>query len=275
MIEATTSSIMVEPIGQCNLSCKYCYTKKSNKVLPEQDIRRFISNYLDVVNKPVEIFWIGAGEITLYEPLARLINYFNEQYPTIVSHYIQTNGINIDFINNVRRFNNIILGFSLDGFKNTNDANRGAGTFNKIVENIKRAAIIGVKINVHSIVTPDNIHHLREYQRFLKAISPDISITFAALYSDDPKMKKNIDTMKIMLNNEYRDIKARFGHDFMNRKDNKLYLSISCAGDIYDCCELENKIGDLNDSPNILIERLKTHNKCCDCKSYATCYAII
>ena len=75
-IPYSRSDLMIEPIGFCNLKCRYCYTKQGNRQLEKNDIITFVDKWMDFVNEPVEIFWIGCGEITLYPYLSELVNRF-------------------------------------------------------------------------------------------------------------------------------------------------------------------------------------------------------
>nr|MDO8085111.1 radical SAM protein [Candidatus Sigynarchaeum springense] len=173
--------MMIEPIGYCNLHCKMCYTKHCASVLAPETIEDVVRAYLDAVPGALRLYWIGRGEVTLYKYLVPIVNRLSEQHPDRISHLIQTNGIKIAEIARQfsgRTLDNVKVSVSLDGFEKANDANRGQGTFQKIVANIKQLVAMGVRTNVQCILTPCNVNDAIAFEQFVHDIAPGSNVQF-------------------------------------------------------------------------------------------------
>ena len=139
----------------CNLCCSYCRArafdnseKSENENAPQIEIDPHLPPELNV-NLDLLYGFLQKDPLptlTFYggEPLLRadLIDRIVRDAP--VQHFmIQTNGLLLDRLSPeiINRFSTILV--SLDGREGLTDANRGAGTYRKVVENIKKIRLNG------------------------------------------------------------------------------------------------------------------------------------
>ncbi len=274
--------MMIEPVGYCNLHCKMCYTKPSAAVLEPETIENVVRGYLDAVPGPLRLFWIGRGEVTLYKHLVPLVNRFSELYPDRISHLIQTNGIKIaEVARQFRRLDNVAVSVSLDGFEQSNDANRGQGTFAKIVANIKELVAMGVKTNVQSILTSCSVKQAIAFEQYVHDIAPGSNVQFLypVIKEDfenanketvlDPALSKHdVSCIDEALDSpDLTSIRASIDRLWRTR-----YVSLSCEGIVYNCCEFQVKIGDALTSIGTLVDRVKDDSACKPCYLKKLCF---
>jgi putative peptide-modifying radical SAM enzyme len=134
----------------CNLCCSYCRAKAfenpeevADKTVPQFDIDPHLPPELDISLDLLYGFLQKdpAPTLTFYggEPLLRsdLIERIIREVP-VKQFMLQTNGLLLDRLlpATVNRFSTILV--SLDGREGLTDANRGAGTYRRVMENIKK-----------------------------------------------------------------------------------------------------------------------------------------
>ncbi len=134
----------------CNLCCSYCRAKAfenpeevADKTVPQFEIDPHLPPELDISLDLLYGFLKKdpAPTLTFYggEPLLRsdLIERIIREAP-VKQFMLQTNGLLLDQLLPaiVNRFSTILV--SLDGREGLTDANRGAGTYRKVMENIKK-----------------------------------------------------------------------------------------------------------------------------------------
>lgn len=274
--------VMIEPVGFCNLHCKMCYTKQSSAVLDPAIIEHFIRGYLDALPGPLRLYWIGRGEVTLYKHLAPLVNLFSEVYPDRVSHLIQTNGIKIaEAMQQVRRLDNVDVSVSLDGFEETNDANRGKGTFEVIVSNIKQLVAMGVRTRVQAILTPALVKRALEFETFVHGIAPGSNVQYLYPVTREDFEHANKETIidPVLSRHDLAQVDEALDASAMasirasiDRLWRTRYVSISCDGIVYNCCEFQVKIGMLDTCMATIIDRVKDDNACKPCSLRKLCF---
>jgi putative peptide-modifying radical SAM enzyme len=135
---------------ECNLCCTYCRAKafdetagRDDPTVPLVEIDPALPSELDFDLDLLYNFLKKdpASTLTFYggEPLMRadLINTIVKEAP-VQRFMMQTNGILLDRLASqiINRFSTILV--SLDGNEALTDANRGAGTYRTVIENIKR-----------------------------------------------------------------------------------------------------------------------------------------
>ncbi len=123
--------ILLDPTSACNLKCKGCwaseYGHKSNLAL--DDMRRLISEAKEL---GTHFFMFTGGE-----PLVRkddVLTLVRENRDCIFLCY--TNGTLVDdkFCEDMKKAGNLTLAISIEGTKETTDARRGVGTYDKVME---------------------------------------------------------------------------------------------------------------------------------------------
>ncbi len=280
-MKVITSDLLIEPIGYCNLACKYCYTKHTRDLLPPDKILSFVERYVNYVNLPrVRITFIGRGEATLYPHLAEIINFLSNKYGNRVSFYIQTNGILIrQVIEQLNRKDNLEISISLDGFEQENDGNRGAGTFQKIVQNIKYISALGIPLNVQTILYPRNYREAKKFQNFIFSISPNITMEFfdiltreeVARYENETHILPHISASDPEII-EMRHALTSPDFDFIREvaTDQDVYPCILCDGRVATCCEFQYKIGTIDSDIATLLSKLDL-KLCAGCSVRSRC----
>lgn len=172
--------IFVYLTSNCQLRCKQCLYKPllsntTNDAIPFE----ILSNLLETFHQlgAFKISFLG-GEPTIYhdEKSNRRFSDVVHLAKEIGYEYIRvdTNGqFSSELLTNqdITRLDEIT--FSLDGFdENTNDLVRGAGVFNKSVDNIKHAISLGYNVQitccVHHFMCPDLKQGLENIQTMIK-----------------------------------------------------------------------------------------------------------
>lgn len=120
--------------GRCNLKCKYCGGTIPKEIMPFEvtySIKE-LKDFLSTDKNPSIAFYGG-------EPLLRIKLMEKIMDKIDAEHFIlQTNGI---FLNKVKKeyinkFSTILV--SIDGRREINDFYRGEGTYDKVLENVKK-----------------------------------------------------------------------------------------------------------------------------------------
>ncbi|MEK6959469.1 MAG: TIGR04084 family radical SAM/SPASM domain-containing protein [archaeon] len=132
---------------ECNLCCKYCGDKAFSE--PESDIcfesvpseptytmAQLNSFFKRDKSPPISIIFYG-GEPLLNIPFIMEVMDSQAEYKTVNNFLIQTNGTLLDKLpaKYVNRFHTILV--SIDGGKEITNANRGEGTYEKLIANLK------------------------------------------------------------------------------------------------------------------------------------------
>ena len=131
----------------CNLCCEYCCGKSFDE--PERDIKftstpssptysaKDLAEFLAKDNdEPVSIIFYG-GEPLMNIPFIKEVMDNKEIAKVVDNFLIQTNGTLFDQLSAeyVNKFHTILV--SIDGDKNITNKNRGEGTYEKVIKNLK------------------------------------------------------------------------------------------------------------------------------------------
>ncbi|MGM0904178.1 MAG: anaerobic sulfatase maturase [Bacillota bacterium] len=177
------SSVMWKTVSEaCNLACGYCYYSRCNgrpeniERIEDDVLEKFIREYMAIKKGVVPFAWQGG------EPLLAGIDFFKKVVQhqasyapdnTIISNAIQTNGtlINEQWAQFFKRYN-FLVGVSLDGPEEINDARRitgsGKGSFKSITKGIKHLKDANVEFNILTVLHENNIHKAKELMHFYK-----------------------------------------------------------------------------------------------------------
>lgn len=144
-------TILFIPSFDCNFRCKYCYLNNNTKVSPQKLCTDFICSILFQLkeslpthNRKIKLIWHG-GEPLLWgiDNYIQVFEYIKCKLSDIVvQNSIQCNLSLIDdnYLELFKRYD-IKLGFSLDGTKEINDAQRvfvnGNGSFDTILDKLR------------------------------------------------------------------------------------------------------------------------------------------
>src|SRR5690625_982913 len=146
----------------CNLACDYCYYSRlkgrPGKIdrIADDVLEKFIREYMALKKGVVPFAWQGG------EPLLAGLDFFKKVVTlqakhapknTTISNSIQTNGtlIKKEWAEFFKKFN-FLVGVSLDGPEEMNDARRvtgsGKGSFNTIMKGIQHLRDADVDFNI-------------------------------------------------------------------------------------------------------------------------------
>ncbi len=139
---------------RCNLKCRYCrYREREVKELNTKEIFRLIE---ELSCSGIRCITFTGGEPFLREDLPEIIN-FCKSKKIYVS--INSNGTLLkEMIGKIKGIGNIQI--SLDGPRHINDAIRGLGVHDKVIEAIEICKKENIKVNIVTVISKDNISHI-------------------------------------------------------------------------------------------------------------------
>ena len=260
-----TDWLYIEPVGMCNLRCKLCYTKRYSKIIPKARLLKIINDF-SKLKKSMKIYWCGGGELFLYRHFVPIANYVSDNIVGC-KQVIQTNGMFSEGLDSLNKIEKIDFRVSIDMPRRFQEWNRGKGNFDKAMDFCRKAYDIGCGIEVRTLLVKDNIEHLLEFEKFLKdEIGERIILSATPVMLPKDTGCKN-DVEKGMLFDSLEEVRNGLGkyngRFASNNHDYLTYVSISPSG-FYSCCEMINKIGDLNEDLSVIMERLKSSADYCN-----------
>lgn len=164
----------------CNLACDYCYYSrcggKPGKIdrIEYDVLEKFIKEYMAISNGVAKFAWQGG------EPLLAGLEFFEKvvelqaKYApphTMISNSLQTNGtlLNDEIAQFLKKYN-FLVGVSLDGPKEINDARRitgsGAGSFDRVMRGIELLRKHEVDFNILTVIHENNVNKAKELMEF-------------------------------------------------------------------------------------------------------------
>ncbi|MGL6227528.1 MAG: radical SAM/SPASM domain-containing protein [Thermoguttaceae bacterium] len=136
----------------CNLRCRGCWIHNADvpTVLPFEKVDRAIQ---ESAKQGVYFHTLLGGEPFLYPQLWELIEKHPECYFQII-----TNGqfLTEENVARIRRLGNVSPLLSLDGLQGENDARRGEGTFERLIEGAKKLQRAKILYGIATVVTGKN-----------------------------------------------------------------------------------------------------------------------
>jgi len=171
----------------CNFACPYCYeNRRQGKMSMEvQDaILRFIEQNMKNGVHQLDVTWYG-GEPLLYPEIVRdlgeRIRQVTQQYDCELTMYMVTNGylLTPELVELIDQTGIVKVQITLDGLKEHHDARRylrnGAGTFDKIMENLKLFEEYSIRVDVRMNVDNQNCRDYIGLQNMLAELdNPNI-----------------------------------------------------------------------------------------------------
>lgn len=143
--------------NRCNLKCANCHVAAlennlaTEYMIPDSDIRKlFVSSLISISIAGGEPF---ANKKRLYHMLDLIPSHIHK---AITSNATLINDNDLLYLKN----NNIRLQVSIDGTKYYHEQNRGVGTYDLAHEVISKAIKGGIRVDILSTVTRDNMHDI-------------------------------------------------------------------------------------------------------------------
>lgn len=218
-------SLTIAPTLDCNFACPYCYENpRSGKMSQEVQkcILAYIKQKIDEGVKKLDVTWYG-GEPLLYpeivDYLASSVNSYATEKEVSVGMSLVTNGYLITYgIVDMFVKNNIhSIQITLDGLETHHNQRRflrgGAGTFNKIIDNLSLFKGTPIRVNIRMNVDQYNC----EDYAMLKELIDSFDGFEIALY---PSAVENI--------NEREEERKEY---YMNSKDYEAFIVDSHKND--------------------------------------------
>lgn len=290
-IISSLENIYISPLESCNLACKYCYTKKTNNILSNQQILDFVDRYNNFLienfadtffssiqrathigrleknrvkefsdNTKLKSIILCGGEVFLLSDFPKLINELIQKdiFVTII-----TNGT-IDRLDEIHCPKNCQILISLDGPKEVHDKNRGTGNFEKSIKYIKHAQKIGFPIGIMFLVTKDSYPFKNSFSTYLsKILTLSSSNALNITYLTDRKMS--------LTKEQCLDIKLHYP-TFPAKNFGCFQLSLQSNGNITGCCESNILLGKITDNPKTYINNfIKSLSPCIKCQKCDGC----
>jgi radical SAM protein with 4Fe4S-binding SPASM domain len=248
------SNVYYNITKRCNFNCSYCYSKNNNSSIDLQNNKKILKKLKELNTKSITL--IGGEPFChpfFYELLEYIINmnYFQEIC-------IVTNGSLIDFTKiDIFKNDKIYLQISLDGIsEETNRLTRDAGSFDKIMENIKLLKNNQIRFRIMQVITRDNIKFSKEYYSHYKSMGIEAGFFMVKQVNED--IKPTIEQLEELLDyiyyNENQNIQKAIG--IVKFADNMMFdvtgfpithcgaginsISINPNGDVFPCVKMEN-----------------------------------
>jgi MoaA/NifB/PqqE/SkfB family radical SAM enzyme len=250
--------LYINPLEKCNLRCKICYTRKTDPILSNVQILKFLDDYQ--VQQPVETVTFCGGEVFALVSFPELLNEVNARG---IFAQVITNGT-IDRLEQIKNPNFVNLIVSLDGVEKDHDANRGAGNFRKSIEFMKKAHRLDFHLDVFSIIHKQNLSHLDHFEA---ALQQELGFLPVITYHPrKPPMYLNthpisnifgeVDQFDFLSKKEMLQVMQT--RNVFPPKDLGCYqIAVTSTGKVYGCCEGTVPLGMMTDPPAELIQKLR------------------
>ncbi len=209
--------------NKCNMNCSYCYqgNNKKDRIMSFEIAKEYIDKICEQ-SKHNMIGFFGGEPLLNKKLLYEIVNYCNGKTNNSFSYSITTNGTLIDdeFVSFCKK-NNIKVGVSIDGKKESHDKNRvavnGESTFDKTLEGSKKCLKAKLNCMALPVVCTNNIEELSENVKYLIDLGfKEITCNFN--YCD------NWDDESIsVLRNQYEILKVTYFNELKKNNPIKIY----------------------------------------------------
>lgn len=184
--------------NRCNLKCLYCYEEYYDRNYKEFSTEQLLNLIDECASMGTRYISINGGEAFLRKDIGIIIDKIKEK--NLLCH-LSTNGVfvksNIPILKKIDS-----LAISIDGLKESNDLNRGSGTFDKIIEGIESLNKNNIKFHVHTVLTRNNRNAVDEILALAQKYNFSAQISMLRT-EDSPDKKIGLD------DNELRSIIAK------------------------------------------------------------------
>jgi MoaA/NifB/PqqE/SkfB family radical SAM enzyme len=136
-------------LNSCNYQCTYCYAeyyKRGGKQMALDQVRFILDRLADAGTFRVNLL---GGEPLLRKDIGTIVDYGRDKGLLMV---MNTNGYFVrKKMDIIRKLYSVCI--SLDGEEKANDLNRGAGTFQKIMDGVTACEEQGIPVNFSAVLT--------------------------------------------------------------------------------------------------------------------------
>ena len=171
-------SIVLKLGTDCNLRCEYCYVEhlKDNTGLSVETVEKLFDELMTDNASNIDCCFHGGEPFLYFDKMKKILEMLSSKpYAKQIRYSCQSNGTLltdkiVDFIKEHR----ISIGISIDGPKQVNDILRkyanGKGSFDAIIEGIKKLIQNKIGFSVLSVLSNQNIDYVIETLTFLKEL---------------------------------------------------------------------------------------------------------
>jgi len=248
-------NIYISPTEKCNLNCRACYTKKTKRILSNDQILDFVNKYNKFLKsnefRNLKSILFCGGEVFL---LPKFINLINTLIKKNIFITIITNGT-IDKLKQIKNPSNCQLLVSLDGPKAIHDQNRGQGNFDKTKKFINHALSLGFPTEIFFLITKDSYPHIDSFNLF------DLPKTYLT------------DRLHSLTTKQILNIKQNYP-TYPAKSFGCFQLALQSDGFIYGCCESSLPLAKITDPISKIIKAFTNSlSTCTNCPLYQkTCF---
>lgn len=146
--------------AKCNLNCPHCYTSRflKFKEMTMEEKLRLIDEICEI---GIEHVGLSGGEPLIHPELPMIIKRLSD-YDISIS--LVTNAyVFPSNILNVLASHDVYVYVSIDGPRDIHDRIRGVGTFEKIIENVRKLRIYGIDFGTIMAINKINYKYVRDY----------------------------------------------------------------------------------------------------------------
>jgi sulfatase maturation enzyme AslB (radical SAM superfamily) len=180
-IEKHKLGLKIEPLwydlrvsNNCNLSCIMCGPKYSStwaKETGEDTVHLTHEPEVKIATNAFKI-QLAGGEPFMIKSFARMLEKIDNVDCEIV---VNTNAtiVTAPLLTQLKRFKNVWIVVSLDGYGELNNQIRRGSDWNTIVKNIKLFIDCGFEVLVNTVLQRDNVNHLYDLGMFIQNLGID------------------------------------------------------------------------------------------------------
>lgn len=170
--------------NKCNLKCLYCFQQPH----PAADLTlsELIAIFDEQIELGVEMFTLLGGEPTLRKDLPAIVDYLWNKGKIVD---LVTNGY---FVKNVPdyvwdRISSVCV--SMDGNRETTDALRGEGTYDKAIEAIEFLKKRGKTIRIHGVITKLSLNALPEMKELCDRFGVEATYAMPTIHQNEDVLR--------------------------------------------------------------------------------------
>ena len=143
---------------KCNLKCAYCYQKSFRGQKIEFTTDEIFSLIDELGEMGTKFISINGGEALMRDDIELIIDKINKKNLLV---QLTTNGQLITRkINVLKKVDSLCV--SLDGLKESNDLNRGQGSYEKIIEGLECLKANNIKFHTNTVISKNNLNAVDE-----------------------------------------------------------------------------------------------------------------
>lgn len=156
--------------NNCNLECIMCNSDQSSSIAKSLGVNNSHLSYeadVDINPQSIKIYLAG-GEPFLIKKFAELLTKVENSDCDIT---VNTNATTItqSMVNALKKFKNVSLTLSLDGYSSINEKIRKNSRWSDINKNIDKFAELGYYLRVNTVIQKDNINHLYDLGTYIES----------------------------------------------------------------------------------------------------------